>query len=237
MSISLRRRLSTTLGFCLVLLTSATFGQDRRQTVTGDVLETLPIELPKVFDFKIPPRPAGHILDTANFLTPEVLKRLDDELSQEAKAHGVSIYVLTVPSVPKNGFDAFTEKMSEAWMGGLFGAMIVFDDGTGQVSVQPSDEVTKRFYDFELSVLLRDPMSVKNRPKRSREGLEHTTLTLKTALHELKLRADRDDRNSLLTKFGVTILCLLAVLWGAFEYYRRRTSAEAETPKNTEGLT
>jgi uncharacterized membrane protein YgcG len=237
MSIPLRRRLFTTLGFCLIHLTTASLGQERRQTVTGDVLKTLPIELPKVFDFKIPPRPAGHILDTANFLTPEVLKRLDDELSQEAKAHGVNIYVLIVPSVPKNGFDAFTEKMSEAWMGGLFGAMIVFDDGTGQVAIQPTNEVTKRFYDFELSMLLRDPMSTKNRPKHSREGLEHTALTLKTALHELKLRVDRDDRNSLLTKCGVTILCFLAVLWGAFEYYRRRTSREAEPSTNPRDLT
>lgn len=198
-----------------------------------DVLNTLPIEITPVYDFKIPPRPAGHVLDTAHFLTPEMIASLDDTLSQEARDHGVSIYLLTVPSVQKNTLDPFTQRVSEAWTKGLFGATIVFDDGTGLVAIQQSDQVAKRFYEFELSLLLKDTMTVSKRPKLSREALQHTTLKLKDSLHTLKMRADSEERKSRLTRLALGSFGLLAAVVGGFEYFRRRQGAKSERP-NTE---
>ena len=192
-----------------------------------NILNVMPIDLVPAFDFKIPPRPAGHVLDSAHFLTSEILQNLDDTLSQEAREHGVNIYLLTVPSLPKNALDPFTKKVAEAWTEGLFGAILVFDDETGRVAIQQSEKATKRFYEFELSRLLRDTMSSAKRPRLSREGLAHTTVGVKAALHELKMRANHEDRNSLWMRVGLALVGFLAILVGALEYFRRRPVASA----------
>ena len=195
----------------------------------GDSLEVLnafPIELTKVFDFKIPPRPAGHVLDTAHFLTPETLQSLEASLSREAVDYGVEIYLLTVPTVAKNTLEPFTQAVTREWTKDLFGAVLVFDDRTGLVSIEQSDVVKKRFYEFELSRLLRETASSAKRPKLSRAGLEHTTLAVKGALHELKMRANREDRNTLLTRVGLCVLGILAVMVGGIEYIRNRPASE-----------
>ena len=98
----------------------------------------------------------------------------------------------------------------------------MFDDSTGVVSIEQSDMVTKRFYEFELMGLLRDNMSLKKRPRLSRQGLEHTTMSVKAALHELKMRANEEDRKSLHTRIGLAFAGFVAVLFGAFQYVRRR---------------
>ena len=217
---SAHRRRSAAFCVCLALLAGL-----HGFAVDQDVLNTLPIEPTTAYDFKIPPRPSGHILDTAHFLPQEMLQTLDDALSREARDHGVNIYLLTVPSVQKNTLEPFTQRVAEEWTRGLFGATIVFDDGTGRVAIQQSDQVAKRFYEFELSVLLKDTMSTSKRPRLSREALQHTTLNLKDSVYALKMRADREDRNSLRTRMGFGILGLLALVLGGFEYFRRRQVA------------
>ena len=210
--------------FCIYLILLAGL---RCLALDSDKLNTLPVDSSKAYDFKIPSRPGGHVLDTAHFLTQETLKRLDDALSKEAHDHGVNVYLLTVPSVQKDTLNPFTQRVAEQWITGLFGATIVFDDETGRVAIQQSDLVTKRFYEFELSVLLKDTMNTSKRPRLSREGLEHTAVSVKTALHELKDRVDHEDRNSRLMRVGLGIVGLFAVLVGVFEYFRRRPAAGA----------
>ena len=226
------RRLPAAFFILLVLLTRIAIGEDVTSLADPkEVLNSLTIEIPKVFDFKIPPRPSGHVLDMARFITPETQQRLDDALAQEARDQGVDIYLLIVPSLQKNTLDPYTQRVAEVWMKGLFGAVIVFDDGTGRVAIQQSDVVSKRFYEFELSTLLRDAMNSAKRPRLSREGLEHTTLRTKAALHELKLRADREDRSSFFTRMGLAGVGLLAILLATFEYFRRRPVAKATSER------
>ena len=199
------------------------------------ILNAMPLDGPALA-FKIPPRPAGHILDNAHFLTQEMLLRLEGVLSQEARDNGVDIYLLTVPSVEKNTLEPFTEQVMKTWMNGLFGATIVFDDGTGRVSIGQSDVVTNRFYEYELSVLLRESMNSAKRPRLSRDGLEHTTMSVKAALHELKLRANHQDRNSLLMRAGLALIGLVGLLVGALEYFRRRPTAETTSEKTVSNI-
>ncbi len=215
------------LGISLILLAESVNGEDVTSLADRkDVLNTLPIELTTVFDFKIPPRPDGHVLDTAHFLTVETKQSLEDELSLEARNHGVNIYLLTVPSVQKNALEPFTQKVSQTWTKGLFGATLVFDDGTGKVAIQQSEDVAKRFYEFELSLLLKDTNNLTKRPKLSRDGLENTTKSVKTALHELKMRANREDRKSRLTMWGTAIIGAVAAFFGVFGYLHRRSGTE-----------
>lgn len=218
------RRISALLRLCFGLSAGLSCAQDRIPlSDPNDLLNAMPNQSTSGFDFKIPPQPSGHILDTAHFLQPESLKRLESNLGAEAQAHGVDVYLLTIPSIQKGAFDAFTRQVTEVWTKDRFGAVIVFDDGTGLVSIQQSEQVTKRFYEFELSLLLKDAMTTEKRPRLSRAGLEHTTVAVKTALHELKTRANQEERKSLITRLSLGIFGFLAVLLGAMEYFRRRS--------------
>ena len=223
-SLTHRRHLPT-LGMWLFLSHLALSQDAPPRGDSLEILNALPIKLTKVFHFKIPPRPSGHVLDTAHFLTPEMLQSLEASLSREAKDYGVEIYLLTMPSVEKNTLEPFTQAVADEWTKGLFGATLVFDDGTGLVSIEQSAVVKKRFYEFELSRLLRDTASSAKRPKLSRAGLEHTTMAVKGALHEFKMRANREDRNALLTRVGVCVVGILAVIVGGIEYIRKRPAS------------
>ena len=223
------RRLPALLAALFILLAGALIAEDITSLADPKtILNAMPLDGPALA-FKIPPRPPGHILDNAHFLTQEMLLRLESVLAQEARDNGVDIYLLTVPSVEKNTLEPFTDQVMKAWMNGLFGATIVFDDGTGRVAFGQSDVVTRRFYEYELSVLLRDSMSSGKRPRLSRDGLEHTTMSVKAALHELKLRANHQDRNSLLKRAGLALIALVGLLVGALEYFRRRPTSGTTT--------
>lgn len=187
------------------------------------MLDVRPSELSETFEFKIPKRPDGHVLDSAHFLTADLEKSLEEVLSKEARDHGVFVYLLTVPSVQKNSLEPFTRQVANEWTKELFGGVVVFDDGTGRVAIQQSEMVASRFYEFELASLLKETMKTGKRPKLSRAGLEHTVLNFKNALGVLKGRADREDRGSFITRLGLTIVGVAAVLLGAFEYFRRRS--------------
>lgn len=195
----------------------------------------MPVQPAAGFDFKIPPKPQGHVLDSAHFLQPEIVQRLESALMQDSDGHRVDVYILTVPSIQKGAFEAFTRQVAVEWMKGLFGAVVVFDDGTGNVAVQPTEMVTKRFYEFELSALMKDTMSSKKRPRLSRDGLEHTAMSVKEALHELKMRADKEDRKSLVTQVVLGIVVLLAAVLGAFAYVRNRPAEETALPTGGTG--
>ena len=144
-------RLPALFGLCLGLhLEIATAQEGPSLSDPKDVLSVLPTQSAAGFNFKIPPKPSGRVLDTAHFLGSEMLQRIEEILSKEVSANGVEVFLLTIPSVQKGALNAFTQKVAEAWTKDVFGAVIVFDDGTGNVAVQASEKVTNRFYEFEL---------------------------------------------------------------------------------------
>ena len=169
-------------------------------------------------------------------MTPEIVQGLEDTLSQEARDHKVNVYVLTVPSLPKNALSPFAKEVAAAWIKGRFGAVIVFDDGTGKVAIETSDVVSGRFYEFELTALLKSSMTFSKRPRHSRDGLQHTTKSVQSALHELKMRANREDRSSFLMRLGLSFVGLIALALGAFEYFRRRPSPRADGSATASGV-
>ena len=131
-----RKRRLPAFCICLALL----FGL-HAFALDQDMLNSLPVDATAVYDFKIPPKPTGHVLDMAHFLAEEMIQSLDEELTKEAREHDVQVYLLIVPSVQKNALDPFTRQVADAWTKGFFGATIVFDDATGHVSIhRPAGE-------------------------------------------------------------------------------------------------
>lgn len=195
----------------------------------GDVINAMPLEVAKPLKFPIPPRPPGHILDNANFIQPEMRQRLDEAFDNEAATSGAHVFLFTVPSVPRGTFEEITRRVAESWTKGLFGAVMVFDDGSGQLAVQPSTELTKRFYEFELSSLLTEELRTGERPRLSRDALELSAKSLLASLHELKMRANHEDRSSSRTRVGLAIVGLLGLVVGGFALFRRRPVNETDT--------
>ena len=190
-------------------------------------LDTLVLDQDAKTNLPVPPRPSDFVLDSARFLGEETRRNLIESLSKEAKDHGVSVYLLTVPSLPKNGIGPFTKRVAEEWTKDLFGAVVVFDDGTGLVSIERSELVSKRFYEFEFAAILRESMRLGKRPRLSRDGLFHTMKSVSAALSELKLRANKEDRDSLYTKIAAGSLALLAVLTiGVLQHFRYRSEKD-----------
>lgn len=220
----------------LLLCIGATgFAQSPASVSPDGRIDLLPGQLSKEYKFDIPKRPEGRILDLAHFLPEDVRKRLDEELQQESRTNGADVYVLVVPSLAKDTLAPFTKQVSDAWMKDLFGAVIVFDDATGVLSIEESEKLTKNFYEFELARLLHDSMAPSKRPRLSRAGLEHTIVAVKDAVRELKGRADKAEHNSRNTQLGLGIVALAALLIGAFAFLRRRSgNAGATSPTSTD---
>lgn len=225
-----RRQLPLVLTSCLFLHISVSLGQvSSSNPLTQAAEKTLPIDAGAAFDLAIPERPAGHLLDSAKFLSPEIRERVDKVLSDEARNFAVDVYLLTVPSLKKNTLDPFTQLVAASWTKDQFGAVVVFDDGAGLVSIEASEAVKGRFPEYELSSLLREAMSDKKLPKRSLEGLEHTTMAVTAVLHDLKARVNREARNARITQLALAILVLFGLAVGVFEYYRRRPGPGLES--------
>ena len=99
--------------------------------------------------------------------------------------------------------------------------------------MQPSAELTKRFYEFELSSLLKSRLTAGERPRLSRDALELSTMSLLSSLHELKMRANREDRSSRRTRIGLAVVGLLGATVGGFALFRRRPVADTAAPETT----
>ena len=75
------------------LLAGPSRGQQQTFHPEGDVINAMPLEVAKPLKFTIPPRPPGHILDIANFVPPEMRKRLDAALDGEAQNNNVHVFL------------------------------------------------------------------------------------------------------------------------------------------------
>ena len=183
----------------------------RESTCGQELTNNLPFEKTERVDVLIPPRPMDHVLDNAHFLGSEARQSLVDLLAAHSREHGVNVFVLIVPSLPKNALETYTKQVTEIWTKDLFGGVVVFDDATGQVAIEKSEQVSKRFYEFELSVLLRDTMKPEKRPRLSRDGLVYTSKSIADALVKLKVRADDEDKQSFRRKAGLSIFLIILI--------------------------
>lgn len=186
-----------------------------------DVISLTPLEENQSAGLKVPDRPKGHVSDTTHFLSEEAFRTLEATLEEVAKTRNVHVYALIVSSIPKGSTTAFTKQVADDWMRNQFGAIVIFNDETGQVSIRQSEEVAARFYDFELSSLLQESMSTKKRPRASREGFVYTVLRVKDSICLLKDRAELQERKSGRMKFYLGGACLVGLLAAGFGLIRK----------------
>ena len=177
----------------------------------GILLATLPA---RADERPVPPAPASHVLDQADVILPDVEARLSARLVA-ARLQGVEVFVATVASlgVPPSRQSAELEKLANkyclAWSARKIGALLLFDDEGGLMTVVTSKEAEARFTSFLLEKEFREGLAKIPPDAISRVKLERSGTIVVETLSRLQAEASKSDR----TKFiGNTIMGSLALL-------------------------
>lgn len=126
------------------------------------------------------PRPQTHVLDQANVLLPEVAANLNAEFTKASQENSLNIYLLTIPNLKASSVDRkaalenVADQYAAAWIQGT-GALILFDDESGLVSVAYSTEAKQLYSEVALDTQLRGPLETAQTGGLSREKLERAS--------------------------------------------------------------
>ena len=161
--------------------------------------------------------------DPARVLTPEATAHLGATLQQAARDHGVEVYVVTFSAVEKGRLDDIGAKLTSAWTEGVVGAVLVFDDLTGKVTIGTSEETDRKFSPLVLNMRLREPLMAGRRKGLSPEKLERSAILIAEGLAMLNYEARRKARRRLIENVAMG---LLVVVVGGFAITRALSGRE-----------
>ena len=162
----------------------------------------------------IPPAPASHVLDQADVILPDVEAKMSARLLA-ARLQGAAVYVVTVsslrvpPSQQAEALEKLAGKYCAAWSPKQVGALLLFDDEGGLMTVVTSKEAEERFTAFLLEKEFREGLAKIPGDVISRVKLERSGIIVADTLARLQSEAAKGDRTKLI---GNIVMGLLAVL-------------------------
>lgn len=162
----------------------------------------------------IPPAPASHVLDQADVILPDVEVKMSARLLA-ARLQGVAVYVVTVsslrvpPSQQAEALEKLAGKYCAAWNPKQVGALLLFDDEGGLMTVVTSKEAEERFTAFLLEKEFREGLAKIPGDVISRVKLERSGIIVADTLARLQSEAAKGDRTK---RIGNLVMGLLAVL-------------------------
>lgn len=162
----------------------------------------------------IPPAPASHVLDQADVILPDVEAKMSARLLA-ARLQGAAVYVVTVsslrvpPSQQAEALEKLAGKYCAAWSPKQVGALLLFDDEGGLMTVVTSKEAEERFTAFLLEKEFREGLAKIPGDVISRVKLERSGIIVADTLARLQSEAAKGDRTKLI---GNLVMGLLAVL-------------------------
>jgi uncharacterized membrane protein YgcG len=181
------------------------------------------------------PRPQNHVLDQAHVLLPEVVASLNAEFTKASRDDSIDIYLLTLPSVKAPAvnraakLEEIADKYTAAWIQGT-GALILFDDESGLVSVAFSSQAIQVYSDYALSNQLRSPLQAAQASGLTREKLVRTSRAVLGVMGKLKQQTiiKTSEEHPTIKFIGAFLLLLALVLVIHFSLNRRPTSLSLE---------
>ncbi len=182
----------------------------------GILLATLPARAAETPAPPIPPAPASHVLDQADVILPDVEARLSVRLLA-ARPQGVEVFVVTISSlrVPPSKQAAELEKLANdycvAWTPRKIGALLLFDDEGGLMTVVTSKEAEKRFTTFLLEKEFREGLAKIPPAAISRVKLERSGMIVVETLSRLEAEAAKSDRTKMIGNIVMGALALLGI--------------------------
>ena len=162
----------------------------------------------------IPPAPASHVLDQADVILPDVEAKMSARLLA-ARLQSAAVYVVTVsslrvpPSQQAEALEKLAGKYCAAWSPKQVGALLLFDDEGGLMTVVTSKEAEERFTAFLLEKEFREGLAKIPGDVISRVKLERSGIIVADTLARLQSEAAKGDRTKLI---GNLVMGLLAVL-------------------------
>ena len=181
----------------------------------------------------IPEPPKSHILDQGKVFNLDATERLTKTLKDCAQVHEVFVFVFTVPTLAvmpsreREKLESLGRETTAAWTKDKVGAVIMFDDEAGWVTVGISDDAEKRFSSVAINMVIRNPLLETRNKRLSPAKLEAAAVVLVNGLTDLKLKSDERERHQKRKRivFGAILLFALFVL--ILISFNRRTSSTA----------
>ncbi len=171
----------------------------------------------------IPPIPASHILDLGNVFLPETAKRLSAELT-DAQEKGVGVYVVTIPSLKvlpskqSERLEKLANEYATAWLPKQPGAVLLFDDEGGLMTVVTSKRAEERFSSFILEMEFRQALAKIPPASISREKLQRSATIVAETLSKLEINAAKAERRQWLSNLLMGLLAVAGVGLAVFSY-------------------
>ncbi|MEI8106244.1 MAG: hypothetical protein WCI46_00385 [Verrucomicrobiota bacterium] len=171
----------------------------------------------------VPPIPPSHILDLGNVFLPETAKLLSGDLTA-AQEKGVSVYVVTIPSLKvlkskqSERLEQLANDYATAWLPKQPGAVLLFDDEGGLMTVVTSKEAEKRFSSFIIEMKFRQALAKIPPAAISREKLQRSAIIVAETLGLLEVDAAKADRRQWLSNLFMGLLALVGVGLAVYSY-------------------
>ena len=183
----------------------------------------------------VPERPENYVLDQGKMFPPEIARRLVDSLKLCAQQNNIHIYVMTVPTLQvmpsrvKEKLEELGTAVTEKWTKGQIGAVIVFDNEAGWVTVGASDEAERVFSAISINMVFRDPLINTRKKHLSPEKLEAAAMVLVNGMTELKLKADQDEKSHRTTRWFIFSVISFTVIIAAFGAFGKKHDGKPKT--------
>jgi hypothetical protein len=176
--------------------------------------------------------PSGSILDQADVFQPGAVARIQASL-QVAREKNVKVYILTLPSLKVVGskqqeeLERLAKLYADAWIQDEAGAIVIFDDESGLMSLEPSPEAIRRFSDVGIHFKLTGALQSLHTSGLSRDKLERAATVAAEVLVEMEIQYEKDRRRQIMVNIVMAILVLVGgalVVRSTFADDRKGTS-------------
>lgn len=187
----------------------------------------------------VPPAPASFILDQASVLLPDAAARLTVRLTA-ASAADVHVYVVTVSSLQVSASkqsDRLSERSKEiikAWVPKKVGAVVIFDDESGLMTVDFSPETERRFTGFAIEDSLREPLRAIQQSGLARDKLARSAEIVTDTLIPLQAKWIADSRRRHISNLIMGAVALLGVGLTIFSAVRKPEAPAVTTSETSE---
>jgi hypothetical protein len=156
------------------------------------------------------------VADQANVFQSEAVARLETALNS-ARQQNVYVYVVTVPSLKvasakqQEELEKLAQHYVTAWIGNRPGALLIFDDQSGLMSMETSAEARRRYSEVSIHFKLTDALRHVAESGISRDKLERAALTTADVLVDLEKQYQQERRRKMVANTIMAILALVGV--------------------------
>ena len=149
---------------------------------------------------ELPGRPSDYLLDQGAVFPPAVAQRIVKALKACAHDYDVHIYVMTLPTAKvmplrlREKIEELSKAARAQWLKGQVGAVVIFDDETGNVIMGASEEAMKLFSPVAVNMVFKDPKLQSKKKHTAPEKLAGTVTQLIQHFTDLKAKVNGEAR-------------------------------------------